>query len=98
MKKIKANTNQMEALVVSMTTGKPAQISELRKIDKACNVLEEKFNADDKDAVVEILVEDADFDFIKSKFNEFEGWNPQARKLVLEVDQAIQNAEDVKKE
>ena len=80
----------MEALVVSMTAGKPSNIADLRKIDRACNVLEEKLNKDDKEAEVEIQMEDADFDFMKNKFNSFEGWNPQARKLVLAIDTKIQ--------
>ena len=53
-------------------------IRDLRQIDKICDII----TSSEGDFVE---LEDADFAFLKNKFNSYSSWNPQARKLVLET-------------
>jgi hypothetical protein len=52
-------------------------IKDLRQIDKLCTLLDRE--------LVDIDFEDTDFAFLKSKFESYPGWNPVARKVVLET-------------
>ncbi len=54
-------------------------VRDLRQIDKICKVIE---GSEDS-----IELEDADFNYLKSKFDGFTGWNPtqDTRNLIMEV-------------
>ncbi len=54
-------------------------VRDLRQIDKICKVIESS-----KDS---IELEDADFSYLKNRFDGFTGWNPtqETRNLIIEV-------------
>jgi len=92
MKTINVNVGQINVLISVLTTGSAKDIAEMRKINRALNVIEEKVKPNEKiEGEVELEFEDADFETLKNRFNSFENWNLQAQKLVLEVDKIINN-------
>lgn len=92
MKTINVNVGQINVLISVLTTGSAKDIAEMRKINRALNVIEDKVKPDEKiEGDVELSFEDADFETLKNRFNSFENWNLQAQKLVLEVDKIINN-------
>jgi len=92
MKTINVNVGQINVLISVLTTGSAKDIAEMRKINRALNVIEGKVKPDEKiEGEVELEFEDADFETLKNRFNSFENWNLQAQKLILEVDKIINN-------
>jgi hypothetical protein len=59
-------------------------VADLRVIDKICKVIETSGDT--------VELEDADFDFLKRKFDSFPSWNPQARQLVIETSDKLNGA------
>jgi len=109
MKKMNLKGKEIDAVLVSMVSTKGTNVIELRKIDRVCTVLLDKFNSEelikDKDNYklelekdFKIEFEDADFEYMKTSFYAFKGWNPSFRKVVLELDDKIQSAAKAKKE
>jgi uncharacterized protein involved in propanediol utilization len=52
-------------------------IKDLRQIDKICTAIEATGDV--------IELEDADFDFLKSRVQAFTGWVPKARRQILDL-------------
>jgi hypothetical protein len=63
----------------SVSTKTVNTIKDLRMIDKICKILEKP------DAIIEL--EDADYTFLKNRFEHYDQWNPtsEMRKLILET-------------
>lgn len=91
----------------NVTLGGKMNIAELRKIDRVCNIIDgiEEIYKDDgtietkehpKD---ELLLEDADFGYLKKRFNEYLSWLPgEIRKYVLKAADKLEKPEEVKAE
>jgi len=90
MKTIKGfNEEQQDALKFVLEEVSPnaeITVKDLRQIDKICAVIESSGGKD-------IELEDNDFAYLKGKFLGFNTWNPQARKLVLAVADALEKIE-----
>ena len=95
MRKINLNTIEVNAILVSQFENKQGDsLSDIRKIDRVCDVLETVI-VEDKEQSKDVLLEDADFTFMEARFNAFVGWNAQARKLIIKIADKIKSAEKV---
>jgi hypothetical protein len=81
MKTIKGLTeNEKKNLITLLEAATPQTITTLkdvRRIDKICTVIE-KSEAD-------VNFEDADFDYLKQRVENFPGWVPASRKEVIQL-------------
>lgn len=59
-------------------------IKDLRMIDRICLVMEA--------ATDSVQLEDADFTFLKTRFDQFDGWNPKLRAVVIEASDKLNEA------
>lgn len=59
-------------------------VKDLRQIDKICRLLEVDGER--------VELEDADFNYLKNKFDNYSGWNPQARAIVISVSDKLEKA------
>ena len=64
--------------------------AELKKIDSICTKIDE--------AKKELFLENADYAFLKKKFNEYPAWatGKNSRKFILKAGEKLEKAEDVK--
>lgn len=75
---------------------------ELRKITKICDKIDNGKEIDNdkvkKIKKYELLLEDDEYNYVKSKFNSYGNWiaREEARKQILRVADAIDNAEEYK--
>lgn len=61
-------------------------IKDLRQIDKICSVIESSNDAEFID------LEDADFNYLKNKFDSYNSWNPTSRKIILDTSSMLDSA------
>jgi len=80
----------LEGLPVAGTRSEPRNIAHLRKIDRVCDLID--------NAKSVLRLEDADFDFLKRKVDEYGDWSAvgQMRKSILTVADKLDNAKEVK--
>lgn len=91
MRKLNVKKIEIDALGIAMVSDNAATIKDLRNIDRVCNVLE-SVDLKDKEATVDLEFEDADFNYMKSKFDRFNQWNPSARKMIIGLYDKIEEA------
>ncbi len=101
MKELELTMGQRHMCISFLNGSKPGNIGEIRKISRVCKPLEEGLAnpeqghelPEDWDTATDIILfEDADFVFLKKQFIAFDNWVPAARKLVIKLDEAIENA------
>lgn len=87
MKTIKLSTEEVTGIIQMLELQPAESVGQLRQIDKICTYLE-KLEQEKAE------LEDADFNFIKSKFHSFKDFNPQKkfRKIILSIADKLDTA------
>jgi hypothetical protein len=82
MKTIEGLTeNEKKSLVLMLEETTPqtkTTIKDIRQIDKICTVLESPSDG-------ALMLEDADYSYLKQRISEFPGWRPKSRKEIIQL-------------